>query len=71
MTDEQLRTAFVNYLDAFTTTSLSEQKRLLATSVSDQVMFANPGVEGSGHTDLLAHIAAFQKRFPGSSFRVN
>ena len=71
MTDEQLRSAFANYLDAFTTTSLSEQRRLLATSVSDQVMFANPGVEGSVHTDLLAHIAAFQKRFPGSSFRVN
>ena len=71
MTDEQLRTAFVNYLDAFATTSVSEQKRLLVTSVSDQVMFDNPGVEGHGHSDLLAHIAAFQIRFPGSSFRVN
>ena len=71
MTDEQLRTAFENYLNAFATTSVSEQKRLLRTSVSDQVVFANPGVEGSGHSDLLAHIAAFQERFPGSTFRIN
>ncbi len=71
MTDEQLRSAFENYLNAFATTSLSEQKHLLETSVSETVVFANPGVEGNGHSDLLAHIAAFQARFPGSTFRVN
>ncbi len=71
LTEERWKTSFENYLNAFTTPSYDEQLRLLRASVSDQVVFANPGVEGSGHADVLRHIAAFQQRFPGSRFQLN
>ena len=71
MTDDELRTIFENYLGAFATTSLVEQERMLRSSLSDTVVFTNPGVEGSGLHNLLAHIEGFQKRFPGGRFRMN
>ncbi len=71
MTDNELRTIFQNYLDAFATTSLTEQERLLQSSITDNVVFTNPGVEGSGIRNLLAHINGFQRKFPGGRFRIN
>ena len=71
MTDDELRTLFGNYLDAFATTSPAEQERLLRSSVADDVVYTNPGVNGSGLRNLLAHIGGFQRRFPGGRFRTN
>jgi hypothetical protein len=71
MTDDELRTIFGNYLGAFATTSPAEQERLLHSSVADDVVYTNPGVEGCGVRNLLAHIDVFQKRFPLGRFRMN
>ncbi len=68
MTDNALRTLFENYLDAFATTSLAEQQGLLRSSLAQDVVYTNPGVEGCGITNLLSHIETFQKRFPGGRF---
>ena len=71
MTDDELRTMVENYLNAFATTSVIEQERLLRSSLADNVVFTNPGVEGRGLRNLLAHIEGFQRRFPGGRFRMN
>ena len=71
MTHEKVQTVFKNYLDAFAKTSPAEQEELLRASVAEDVVFTNPGVEGQGRDRLLAHIAIFQKKFPGNSFRMN
>lgn len=71
MTENEPRTVFENYLNAFATTSPAEQERLLRSSVADDVVYTNPGVEGSGLGNLLAHIGVFQNRFPGGRFRMN
>jgi SnoaL-like domain len=71
MTDHELQIIFAKYLDAFATKSPAEQEALLRSSVADDVVYANPGVEGSGLHNLLAHIDVFQKRFPGGRFRIN
>ena len=71
MTDNELQQVFQNYLEAFAVTSPAEQERLLQSSLADDVVFTNPGVNGSGLRNLLTHIAGFQKRFPGGRFRMN
>ena len=71
MTNDELRTMFGNYLDAFAAISPAEQERLLRSSLTNDVVYTNPGVEGSGLRNLLAHIDGFQKRFPGGRFRMN
>ncbi len=71
MTDTQFQGIFEAYLDAFAATSLADQERLLHSSVAEDVMYTNPGVEGRGLQNLLKHIGVFQKRFPGHRFRLN
>lgn len=71
MTDTQFRGILEAYLDAFAATSPAEQERLLRSSVAEDVVYTNPGVEGRGLQNLLKHISVFQERFPGHRFRVN
>ena len=71
MTDIGLRNTFENYLRAFAASSPVEQERLLRSSVATDVVYTNPGVEGRGIHNLLAHIGVFQRKFPGGSFRMN
>ena len=71
MTDKELQTIFENYLNAFAHPAPAEQERLLRSSVADDLVFTNPGVEGRGVGNLLAHIARFQKKFPGGYFRTH
>ncbi len=71
MTDTEIRSLFEAYLDAFATTSVAEQERLLRSSLAEDVVFTNPGVDGRGLQNLLRHVAKFQTRFPGHRFRLN
>ena len=71
MTDNDLQTIFLSYLGAFAATSPAEQERLLRFSLAEDVVYTNPGVDGSGLRNLLTHIAYFQRRFPGGCFRMN
>ena len=71
MTDTEVRAIYESYLNAFAAASVDEQERLLRESVAADLVFSNPGVEGSGLRTLLAHIGAFQRKFPGHHFRMN
>lgn len=71
MTNNELQAIFENYLDAFAKDSLVEQEQLLRSSVAEDVVFSNPGVNGTGRRQLLAHATNFQKKFPGGYFRLN
>ena len=71
MIDTDISFIFINYLDAFATTLQAEQERLLRSSLTENVVYTNPGVEGSGIHNLLRHIEGFQKKFPGGCFRMN
>ena len=71
MNDQELQTIFQNYLDAFANPTSAEQERLLRACAAEEIVFTNPGVEGRGLGNLLAHITRFQAKFPGGYFRVN
>ena len=71
MDDNLMHKVFADYLDAFAKSSPAEQEQLLRSSLADDVVYTNPGVEGRGLVNLLGHIAGFQKRFPGGHFRIN
>lgn len=59
------------YLEAYGNVSAEERKRLLAGSVSDDVISENPGNETHGIDALIAHVEQFQQRLPGSYFKIN
>lgn len=71
MTDMEFLPIFEAYLGAFAAKSAVEQERLLRSSVAEDVVFTNPGVDGRGLLNLLSHISRFQTHFPGHRFRVN
>jgi hypothetical protein len=56
------------YAAAYGATAEDERERLLEESVSDDVIFTNPGGEGKSRTGLSAHIANLQKSMPGAYF---
>lgn len=56
------------YAAAFSATDQDERERLLQQSVSDDVVFTNPGGEGQTRGGLSAHIGNFQKSMPGAYF---
>ena len=70
MTNTDTHFVFINYLEAFATTSHAERERLLRSSLAENVVYTNPGVEGSGIDNLLRYIEGFQKKFPGGRFRM-
>lgn len=56
------------YMSAFAAVDLEERDRLLLRSVSDDVVFTNPGGSGKTRADLSAHIADFQSKMPSMYF---
>ena len=64
MTDTQFQGIFEAYLHAFAATSLAEQERLLRSSVAEDVVYTNPGVEGRGLQNLLSTLAYSSSAFP-------
>jgi hypothetical protein len=57
-----------SYIAAFNSRAKSERERLLALSVSDEVVFTNPGGEGKSRGALSAHIGKFQSGNQGAYF---
>jgi hypothetical protein len=53
---------------AFGAISREERERLLERSVSQDVVFTNPGGEGNSRAGLNAHIEKFQSANPGAYF---
>ncbi|NPD69352.1 hypothetical protein HN018_26290 (plasmid) [Lichenicola cladoniae] len=71
MTNQDLRTTFMNYLGALAERSVAKREEVLRTNVAEDVAFSNPGVNGRGLQSLLTHVARFQALYPGSCFRLN
>jgi hypothetical protein len=71
MTIDALQQLWKAYLDAYSDIAVAERERLLRQSVTDDIVFTSPTGEGQGFGNLLAHIAQFQKQFPGAYFKCN
>jgi hypothetical protein len=56
------------YMSAFAAVDREERDRLLRQSVSDDVVFTNPGGNGTTRAGLSAHIADFQAKMPSMTF---
>lgn len=70
MTDFRLA-AYETYLSAWSAVPDDERLRLLRGSVTEAIVFKNPTRTRTGLADLAEHLAAFQGRSPGGSFRLN
>lgn len=68
MDTETLERNWHSYLAAYGAIADDERERLLVESVSDEMVFTNPGGQGERRTGLIAHIQNFQKSMPGTSF---
>ncbi|MBY3246269.1 nuclear transport factor 2 family protein [Rhizobium laguerreae] len=66
--DNQLERNWNIYLSSYSDISDSERERLLQESVSDDLVFTNPGGQGEHRTGLIAHIQNFQKKMSGYYF---
>ena len=71
MTKDAAEQVWNFYLEAYGDVSTEDRQRLLAASVSDDVISTNPGDEAQGLESLVGHVEQFQKRLPGSYFKIN
>jgi hypothetical protein len=71
MTRDAVEQLWNAYLEAYGDVSTEDRLRLLTESVSDDVLSTNPGDETQGLESLLTHVEQFQKRLPGSYFKIN
>jgi hypothetical protein len=68
MNNVTLEQRWNSYMAAFGATVQEEREQLLAQSVSEDVVFTNPGGKGQSRLELSLHIAKFQRAFPGVYF---
>lgn len=68
MNTETLEQRWNAYMTAFGAVTEDERASLLERSVSEDVVFTNPGGEGKSRAGLKAHIETFQKANPGAYF---
>lgn len=68
MKTETLEQCWSLYMAAFGTVSHEQRERLLEKSVSEDVVFTNPGGEGNSRAGLNSHIEKFQSVNPGAYF---
>jgi hypothetical protein len=71
MTKDAVEQVWNSYLEAYGNVSTEDRRRLLAASVSNDVLSTNPGDEAQGLENLVAHVEQFQNRLPGSYFKIN
>lgn len=68
MTDTTAEDRWDAYMKAFGRITPEERERLLEESVSDDVVFTNPGGEGKTRAGLAAHIETFHRKMPSVRF---
>ncbi len=69
MTDFRVA-AYETYLSAWSAVPDAERLRLLSESVTEAITFKNSTKTRIGLPDLAEHLAGFQGRSPGGSFRL-
>lgn len=62
---------WTTYQDAWADITATERQALLARVVDETCTFESPSGEGRGYAELTAHIEAFQKQFPGATFKTH
>jgi hypothetical protein len=68
MNIEALEGQWNSYLAAYGPVTAEDRERLLRQSVSERVIFTNPGGQGETLLGLIAHIEDFQRKMPGMYF---
>jgi hypothetical protein len=68
MSIQSLEQCWNDYMAAFAAADEDTRLRLLDKSVADDVIFTNPGGEGSSRRGLSTHIAAFRQGNPDAFF---
>lgn len=71
MTTHNHETLWNAYMEAFGAVDADARERLLKQSVSDDVVFTNPGGEGKTREGLIKHIQDFQNKMPGCHFKTD
>jgi ketosteroid isomerase-like protein len=71
MTTKEIAPIWNSYLQAYGNVSTEDRERLLAQSVTDNVISINPGDECQGMEALIKHIEVFQTRIAGAYFKAN
>jgi hypothetical protein len=64
-------TVWLTYASARTALSLTERRKRLARSVTEQCIYTHPTTRREGHDELLNYIELFQAETPGGSFRTD
>ena len=59
------------YLAAWSDVPGDERARMLRESLSEEIVFSNPMQTRRGLDAVMEHLAGFQQRSPGGSFRLN
>ena len=70
MSDHDARAAFESYLSAFVEPNAARREALMRANAHEDVLFSNPGVDGHGIGQLLDHMSAYQRKFPGGRFEI-
>lgn len=70
MTDPRL-TTYETYISGWSAHTDADRAQLLADSLSEDVVFTNSTQTRHGRNDVAAHLAAFQRSRPDTSFRTN
>lgn len=68
MAHDTLEQKWNAYLAAYGPIASEERERLLEQSVSEDIVFTNPGGSGSTRGGLITHIENLQKKIPGVYF---
>ena len=71
MTKGAVEQVWKNYLEAYGNLPAQDRQRLLAASVSNDVVSINPRDETQGLENLVVHVEQFQKLLPSSYFKMN
>jgi len=68
---DTLQQTWKTYQDAWADIAVAERERLLRQVVIRDIVFTSQAAEGQGFSNLVTHIAEFQKQFPGAYFKSN
>jgi hypothetical protein len=70
-TDVNPETVWLTYASTWTAVSLTERRKRLARSVTEQFVYTDPTTRREGHDEPLNYIELFQAETPGGSFRTD
>lgn len=70
MAAQDIKQSWEAYTNAWADIDPTQREQLMKMSVSDDIDFSNPLIEGRGQVELIEAMARFQKQFPGAYFEL-